>query len=103
MHTIAAFLAEAKKAGADLVLDERVDQWTESHDNIKVHTVQNTYESGRLLISTGAWTNRLLGLPKKLLKPKRVPVHWIEVPKDKKYISLAFTLVRSPPKSACTQ
>lgn len=83
--SIAAFLAEAKKAGADLVLDERVDQWTENHDNIKVHTVQNTYESGRLLISAGAWTNRLLGLPKKLLKPKRVPVHWIEVPKDKKY------------------
>jgi sarcosine oxidase len=83
--SVATFLAEAEKAGADLFTDERVDRWTENHGKVYVHTAQNTYESGRLLISAGAWTNRLLGLPEKLLKPKRVPVHWIEVPKDNQY------------------
>ena len=83
--SVATFLAEARKAGADLVMGERMDKWTESHDKIQVHTVQKTYEAGRLLISAGAWTNRLLGLPERLLKPKRVPVHWIEVPKAKPY------------------
>ncbi|MEE4265788.1 MAG: FAD-dependent oxidoreductase, partial [Desulfobacteraceae bacterium] len=49
-----------------------------------VHTACHTYEAGRLLISAGAWTNRLLGLPAGLLAPKRVPVHWVAAPEDQR-------------------
>jgi glycine/D-amino acid oxidase-like deaminating enzyme len=61
--SIAAFLAEAEKAGADLVMNERVVRWAQNHGKVQVHTAQNTYEYSRLLISAGAWTNRLLDLP----------------------------------------
>lgn len=81
-QSIATFLAEAEKAGADLVVDERVDRWTEGHGTVRVHTAQTTYESGRLLVAAGAWTNKLLRLPDGLLRPKRVPVHWVEAPSD---------------------
>lgn len=80
--SIATFLAAAEKAGADLVVDERVAQWTEGPGGVQVHTAQTTYAGGRLLISAGAWTKRLLGLPDGPLTPKRVPVYWVDVPRD---------------------
>jgi sarcosine oxidase len=82
--SIATFLAEAEKAGADLILDENVNQWSEGQDTVHVRTARNTYETGRLLISAGAWTKRLLGLQGLPLMPKRVPVHWIKAPEDRR-------------------
>jgi sarcosine oxidase len=82
--SIASFLAEAEKAGADLVTEEPVDRWSEDQGTVYVHTARNTYKTGRLLISAGAWTNRLLGLPGGSLMPKRVPVHWVKAPQDKR-------------------
>jgi sarcosine oxidase len=83
--SIATFLAEAEKAGADLVTEEPLDRWSEDQGTIYVHTTRHTYETGRLLISTGAWTNRLLHIPDRLLMPKRVPVHWVKAPEDTCY------------------
>ena len=77
---IAAFLAEAEKAGAELVVEDRLVRWTEGNGRVQAHTIRNTYEGGRLLVAAGAWTPRLLGLPAGTLTPKRVPVHWIEPP-----------------------
>ena len=73
--SIAAFLAEAEKAGADLAFDEPVNRWSEKKGHVHVHTAHRVYETGRVLISAGAWTNGLLDLPRNRLQPKRVPVH----------------------------
>lgn len=83
--SIATFLSEAEKAGADLAVEEPVDRWSENQGTIYVHTNRNTYQTGRLLISAGAWTNKLLRIPGRLLMPKRVPVHWVKAPEDKGY------------------
>ena len=83
--SIASFLAQAEKAGAVLITGEKVTHWTKSNHCIQVHTSRQTYESGRLLISAGAWTNHLLGLEGELLKPLRVPVFWIDAPQDHLY------------------
>jgi sarcosine oxidase len=80
--SIATFLAEAEKAGADLVTEEPLARWSEDHGTVYDHTNRHTYETGRLLISAGAWTNELLRLPRRLLMPKRVPVHWVKAPED---------------------
>jgi sarcosine oxidase len=80
--SIRTFLAEAEKAGADLSFDEPVNRWSEDHDHVHVHTARGAYETGRVLISAGAWTSGLLDLPENPLQPKRVPVHWITVPDD---------------------
>jgi sarcosine oxidase len=82
--SVITFLAEAEKAGADLIVDEPVDRWSEGNASVHVHTARNTYETGRLLISAGAWTNRLLDLPGSPMMAKRVPVHWLEVPDDRR-------------------
>ena len=84
--SISTFLAEAQEAGADLLTNERVDRWTEEHGKVRVHTARKTYEADRLLVATGAWTRKLLGLSDKTLSPKRVPVHWVEPPKDRSFL-----------------
>jgi len=81
--SVTTFLAEAQKAGATLVFDERVDQWKETQASVHVHTGCHTYEAGRLLVAAGAWTHTLLGLPGRTLRPLRVPVHWLETQKDR--------------------
>jgi sarcosine oxidase len=60
---------------------------------VRVHTARSSYETGRVLISAGAWTNGLLDLPGNPLQPKRVPVHWIEVPEDP---GIHWAIFRSP-------
>ncbi|MEE4240830.1 MAG: N-methyl-L-tryptophan oxidase [Desulfopila sp.] len=83
--SITTFLEEAVKAGATLVMNERVDRWTEGLDGVQVYTARKTYEADRLLAATGAWTNTVLGLPNSTLRPKRVPVHWVDAPEDRSY------------------
>lgn len=81
--SIATFLDEAEKAGANLIIDDQVDGWSVGQGNVHVRTARNTYEAGRLLISAGAWTSKLLHMPSTPLVPKRVPVHWIKAPDDR--------------------
>jgi len=38
-----------------------------------------------MLIAAGAWTNKLLDLPNSQLTAKRVPVLWVEAPKDRSF------------------
>ena len=78
--SIGTFLEAAEQAGANLLLDTNVEAWTEASGSVRVHTGLTTYTAGRLLISAGAWTGKLLGLPDGLLTPKRVPVHWVDIP-----------------------
>jgi len=80
--SIAALLEAAAKAGANLVWDAGVERWNEETGSVRVHTGRKNYAAGRLLIAAGAWTGELLGLPQTVLTPRRVPVHWIDVPPD---------------------
>lgn len=89
-QSIMTFLTEARKAGATLVVNEQVDSWTEAHDKVLIHTGRKTYSTDRLLIAAGAWTSRLLNLPGSQVQPKRVPVHWVDVPENSVFHLGAF-------------
>lgn len=82
---IRVFLRMAQAAGADLHVDEWVTAWTTHADGIEVHTTRGGYTAGRLLIAAGAGSRSLLGSSANLLAPKRVPVHWIDVPNAAAY------------------
>jgi sarcosine oxidase len=83
--SIAAFLAEAAKAGAHLIIDDEVKGWTEKNGSVFVSTATGIVQAGRLLVTAGAWTKRLLHLPDQQLMPQRVPVHWFAPPKVGNY------------------
>jgi len=41
--SIATFLAEAEKAGADLNIEEPIDRWSEDQGTVYVHTTRNSH------------------------------------------------------------
>jgi sarcosine oxidase len=76
-RALRVMLAEAEKAGAVLHFDEPLQYWRDSSHGVPVRSSRGTYEAGRLLLSTGAYTRSLLGNPAHWLMPKRVAVHWV--------------------------
>lgn len=65
-HTVAAHLQLATRQGADLHFEEPVTRWEPCRDGVRVHTHENTYTAGQLVICPGAWAPHLLtdlGIP----------------------------------------
>jgi sarcosine oxidase len=59
-NTVAAHLQLATRQGADLHFDEPMTRWERYRDGVRVHTAENTYTAGQLVICPGAWAPRLL-------------------------------------------
>jgi len=75
---VATYLELAKRRGADLHFDERIESWSASPSGVSVRTGRGTYEGGRLVITAGPWTAQVLedlGLP---LEVTRAVVYWFE-------------------------
>ncbi|MBT2387959.1 N-methyl-L-tryptophan oxidase [Streptomyces sp. ISL-1] len=58
--TVAAHLQLATRHGADLHFEEPVTRWEPYRDGVRVHTAENTYTAGQLVICPGAWAPQLL-------------------------------------------
>ncbi|WP_405610273.1 N-methyl-L-tryptophan oxidase [Streptomyces sp. NBC_00076] len=59
-NTVAAHLQLATRQGADLHFEEPMTRWEPYRDGVRVHTAENTYTAGQLVICPGAWAPRLL-------------------------------------------
>lgn len=73
---VAAQLAAAERAGAELHHAEPVQAWRDRGSGVVVETPQGRYEAGALIMTAGPWTGTLLadlGLP---LTPTRQPLCW---------------------------
>jgi len=77
---VRAFLQAAAAAGAQLCFNTPATGWRARGDGVEVHTPHKTYFAGRLLVTAGAHTGRLLGRSGGWLRPRRVPVFWYEPP-----------------------
>jgi sarcosine oxidase len=53
-------LSEAKRAGAEIMLDCAVSSWDASNRSVVLHTDHGEIEAGQLLITAGAWAGSLL-------------------------------------------
>jgi sarcosine oxidase len=76
--TVAAHLALAARAGADLHFTEPVLSWESTAGGVRVTTAEGTYEAGRLVIAPGAWAPQLLadlGVP---ITIERQVMYWFE-------------------------
>jgi len=56
---VAAQLELARRAGADLRLNERVERWTPARTGVTVTTDKATYRSAQMLLCAGAWIRDL--------------------------------------------
>ncbi|RVU14703.1 N-methyl-L-tryptophan oxidase [Streptomyces antnestii] len=77
-HTVAAHLQLATRQEADLHFEEPMTRWEPYKDGVRVHTAENTYTAGQLVICPGAWAPDLLtdlGVPFSI---ERQVMYWFQ-------------------------
>ena len=78
-EAIRAHLAVAVTAGADLNLDERVEDWRMlAPGSIEVTTTRSRYECGRLILAPGAWAASLFKIDWLPLEVEPQVLYWFE-------------------------
>ncbi len=87
---IEAHAAGARAAGAELREGEAVTGWEATSGGVVVHTDQDSYEAGRLVLTAGAWNGKLAGRYAAVLVPERQVVGWLDVARPERFRQDAF-------------
>lgn len=83
--TIALYLQEAKKSGAELNTGEKILEWKKENDRITVRTNRNIYSSKKLVITAGAWTSILARQIQLPLRVTRQVLIWVQTEEPERY------------------
>jgi sarcosine oxidase len=75
---VAAQLAAARAAGAELRADEPVERWEGDGDGVRVTTARGVTFASRLVLAAGAWLGRLSPDLEPRLEVTRQPLMWFE-------------------------
>lgn len=77
---VRAQLDLARRCGATIRVDEKVERFASTADSVTIATRRRTYSAGHLLIAAGAWLPRLVGPPlADLFTVTRQVLHWFEI------------------------
>lgn len=74
----AAHIGLGRRAGAEVHFDEPVMEWAADGDGVRVTTEAGTYRAGRLLLSAGAWNQKLLNELTLPLAVERQVAFWLQ-------------------------
>jgi len=75
---VAAHLAAARAAGAELHPNEPVLEWAPDGEGVRVRTARGEYRAAQLVLASGAWLGRLLPGLAPALAVTRQPLLWFE-------------------------
>lgn len=75
---IVAHVFGALAAGAEIRARERVIKWAPTAGGVRVTTERGTYEAERLVVSAGAWMQRLVPDLASLAQPERQVLAWFQ-------------------------
>jgi sarcosine oxidase len=89
-RAIAAQARLALAAGADLRGHEAVLEWSPEGEGVRVRTGRGTYRARRLVISAGAWVDRLVPFLAGLAVPERQVLRWSRVLRPERFAPGAF-------------
>lgn len=86
---VAAAIKQAVKAGAQLQSGQRVDSWQAQDDGtVLVTTDQETFKTKRLIVTAGAWSERLLPGVDLKMKVLRKQQQWFQIDRvDQKLVN----------------
>ncbi|PSP65110.1 N-methyl-L-tryptophan oxidase [Halobacteriales archaeon QH_8_64_26] len=77
-RAIVAHVEAAHAAGATIRARERVENWTETGEGIRVESDKGVYEADDLVLAAGAWTGRFLPDFNEFLAPTRHVMAWLQ-------------------------
>jgi sarcosine oxidase len=75
---IVAHVFGALAAGAEIRARERVLDWAPTGGGVRVETDRGTYQAEQLVISAGAWMQRLVPALGSLARPERQVLAWLQ-------------------------
>lgn len=76
-RTIVAHVEGALAAGADLCARERVLDWSEGENGVRVRTDRRQVEAERLVLTAGAWSQSVARLPTGMVRGVRQALAWL--------------------------
>jgi len=77
-NCLVAQLAAAQAAGARLLVDTVVHDWSADDRSVRVRTSAGEFEAGKLIVAAGAWASRVLGTLSFELQVRRKSLFWFE-------------------------
>jgi sarcosine oxidase len=77
-RAIVAHAEAAHAAGATIRARERVENWIETGEGIRVESDKGVYEADDLVLAAGAWTGRFLPDLNEFLAPTRHVMAWLQ-------------------------
>lgn len=79
---VRAHCAAAAAAGAQLQSGVEVHSWSANSSGVTVHTNRGDFHARNLVITAGAWSPELLGLPSLGLRVLRKHLYWFPAPAE---------------------
>jgi sarcosine oxidase len=79
-RSVHAHADAARGAGATLLTNEPVLDWSSSGDGVEVVSATGVYEADRLILCPGAWAAELLHLPPEHFAVERQTIAWFDAP-----------------------
>ncbi len=99
-RAILLYAEQASKHGATLLKNTTVSDWKLSDNQIKVTTSEGEYTSDKLVITAGAWTDKIVPLPDINIQVTKQAVAWVK-PKNPERFKLGqfpCWLIQEPKK-----
>ncbi len=87
---VAANLAAAQAAGATLLADTVVDEWTADDRGVRVRTSAGEIAAAKLIIAAGSWAGSLLGDVPLKLSVRRKSLFWFETDSPQYDVAAGF-------------
>jgi monomeric sarcosine oxidase len=75
---VAAYLAEARKADAEVMLYSHVDEWSQHGDGVRLTVGDDIIEAGCVIFTAGVWSGMLLKDLGISLRVTRQPMFWFK-------------------------
>ena len=77
-RSIVAHVTAARALGATVRGRERVLEWTVDGDGVEVRTDRDRYRAGKLVVTAGPWTAKIVPALSPLLAPERQVLMWTQ-------------------------
>ncbi len=87
---VAANLAAAQAAGATLLADTVVDEWTADDRGVRVRTSVGEIAAAKLIIAAGSWAGSMLGDVPLKLSVRRKSLFWFETESPRYDVAAGF-------------